>query len=207
MLSRKLFPAFLASTLFLLPTAASADDVNFDEFTSPPVSCCYGSTLTGAVVYPTVTISDGAASGSVMNGSGWNNEQTSGQNLFGTLSGSMNFVFSNPVNNLSFDIINGLFSTDNFLVQLFDSSDTLINSQSHSLTEYTSPGSVSNFSFADSGISRVTISGNSDFAVDTISFNSAVPEPATWAMMLMGFGAMGAAMRRQRKTKTLMQIA
>ncbi len=28
-----------------------------------------------------------------------------------------------------------------------------------------------------------------------------VPEPATWAMMLLGFGGIGAAVRRQRKTK------
>ncbi|MEO7411612.1 MAG: FxDxF family PEP-CTERM protein [Sphingomicrobium sp.] len=29
---------------------------------------------------------------------------------------------------------------------------------------------------------------------------SAVPEPATWAMMLMGFGGIGVAMRRRRRT-------
>nr|WP_074204521.1 PEPxxWA-CTERM sorting domain-containing protein [Parasphingorhabdus marina] len=29
---------------------------------------------------------------------------------------------------------------------------------------------------------------------------SAVPEPATWAFMIFGFGAIGGAMRRQRKT-------
>ena len=29
--------------------------------------------------------------------------------------------------------------------------------------------------------------------------NNAVPEPATWAMMLMGFGAAGFAMRRRRR--------
>ena len=34
-----------------------------------------------------------------------------------------------------------------------------------------------------------------------------VPEPATWAMMLLGFGATGFAMRRGRKTETLPQIA
>lgn len=34
----------------------------------------------------------------------------------------------------------------------------------------------------------------------------AVPEPATWAMMLMGFGVAGAAMRRQRK-QVLAQVA
>ena len=31
---------------------------------------------------------------------------------------------------------------------------------------------------------------------------TAVPEPATWAMMLMGFGAAGFAMRRRRRTTT-----
>ena len=36
---------------------------------------------------------------------------------------------------------------------------------------------------------------------------SAVPEPATWAMMLVGFGAMGAAMRRRRSAATLAQVA
>lgn len=35
---------------------------------------------------------------------------------------------------------------------------------------------------------------------------AAVPEPATWAMMLLGFGGVGMAMRRQRKP-ALMQIA
>ena len=36
---------------------------------------------------------------------------------------------------------------------------------------------------------------------------SAVPEPATWAMMLMGFGAMGVSLRRRRRTQTLLQAA
>ena len=36
---------------------------------------------------------------------------------------------------------------------------------------------------------------------------AAVPEPATWAMMLVGFGAMGVAMRRRRSTATLAQLA
>jgi hypothetical protein len=32
----------------------------------------------------------------------------------------------------------------------------------------------------------------------------AVPEPSTWAMMLLGFGAMGMAMRRRRRSGTRM---
>lgn len=35
----------------------------------------------------------------------------------------------------------------------------------------------------------------------------AVPEPATWAMMLMGFGATGVAMRRRRRKTTIAQFA
>jgi hypothetical protein len=37
----------------------------------------------------------------------------------------------------------------------------------------------------------------------------AVPEPATWGLMLLGFGGMGMALRRSRRrsTRTLMQIA
>jgi hypothetical protein len=34
-----------------------------------------------------------------------------------------------------------------------------------------------------------------------------VPEPATWAMMLLGFGGIGMAMRRSRRSATLMQVA
>ncbi len=36
---------------------------------------------------------------------------------------------------------------------------------------------------------------------------AAVPEPATWAMMLMGFGAMGFALRRSKRTNNILQAA
>ena len=36
----------------------------------------------------------------------------------------------------------------------------------------------------------------------TFTSDGAVPEPATWAMMLVGFGGIGVAMRRKRRTST-----
>lgn len=38
-----------------------------------------------------------------------------------------------------------------------------------------------------------------DFAPDSGTFLASVPEPATWGMMILGFGASGAAVRRRRQ--------
>ena len=39
------------------------------------------------------------------------------------------------------------------------------------------------------------------------SIAGSLPEPSTWALMLLGFGAIGAAMRRTRKSDRLPQLA
>jgi len=43
--------------------------------------------------------------------------------------------------------------------------------------------------------------------VTVSAYVPSVPEPSTWALMLFGFGAIGAAMRRIRKTDRLPQLA
>lgn len=55
------------------------------------------------------------------------------------------------------------------------------------------------FNQSSNGIYRVnTFSpGSSNFVNATSSLVAPVPEPATWAMMLLGFGAIGFAMRRR----------
>jgi hypothetical protein len=40
-----------------------------------------------------------------------------------------------------------------------------------------------------------------------LTFVPLVPEPATWALMLAGFGAIGFAMRRQRKPQPKVRFA
>ncbi|WP_294390116.1 PEPxxWA-CTERM sorting domain-containing protein [uncultured Sphingomonas sp.] len=50
-------------------------------------------------------------------------------------------------------------------------------------------------------VSSVRISADSAFAIDNVVLDeatAAIPEPAAWAMMLAGFGAIGAAMRRRQ---------
>jgi hypothetical protein len=61
-------------------------------------------------------------------------------------------------------------------------------------------GGVAYFGFtSDDAFSQVTISrpGSDLWGIDGISFNGAVPEPASWAMLIIGFGLTGAVMRRR----------
>jgi hypothetical protein len=48
-------------------------------------------------------------------------------------------------------------------------------------------------------------SSQNAFEIDNIAVTT-VPEPGTWAMMLLGFGALGFAIRR-RKSSALTQLA
>ena len=57
-----------------------------------------------------------------------------------------------------------------------------------------------------SPISVFQVKQNSYNLVGTPPPPGSVPEPATWAMMLLGFGGIGMAMRRRRK-KGLLQVA
>jgi hypothetical protein len=52
---------------------------------------------------------------------------------------------------------------------------------------------------------RLTSTSNA-FEIDNLAINSGVPEPATWAMMLLGFVGIGFGLRRQR-TKSQLQVA
>lgn len=60
------------------------------------------------------------------------------------------------------------------------------------------------FTFA---LNDVSISSNSSTQIVSGQIQAAVPEPGTWAMMLIGFGGMGVALRRRRKLSTIAQIA
>jgi hypothetical protein len=192
--------ALLAGALATSVAAGSAraDVVNFDEFTSPPVDCCYGNPVTGPLVYPHVTISAAGDGGNVMNSSGWQNQQTSGDNLFGTLGGFMDFVFNVGVSNLQFDLINGDFDQPTYTLTAYDNHGNVIAQQMPTLDQYTTAGGTDHITFGNSGIWSFHIDGNSDFAIDTMSFNSgAVPEPETWVLMIAGLGLAGAALRRR----------
>ena len=66
--------------------------------------------------------------------------------------------------------------------------------------------------FSASGVSTLTFAatGTSDSLggyLDNVQLSTAVPEPATWAMMLVGFAGIGFQIRRERKRASLRQLA
>ena len=76
---------------------------------------------------------------------------------------------------------------------------------------YTDPGVYARYGTASSsGIGGFSFSGQArgNTSIDNLeAIAGAVPEPSTWAMMLVGFGGVGFAMRRRRNHVTIVQPA
>ena len=63
------------------------------------------------------------------------------------------------------------------------------------------------FTGTDQGVGSVQFASTSNaFEIDNIAI-APVPEPATWAMMILGFGVVGFAMRRRRGVATTVRFA
>jgi hypothetical protein len=195
----------LAGSVACAPLLAKAStaSVDFDEFASPPVSCCYASSgVTGPVSYATVLV-DGGASAAVMNGEGWLQAQTSGANLYGTLEGSISLVFHQASSALSLDVINGTDASD-YTVALYDIHGALLDTGTQSLAGFDNVAGttgVAHFSFADLGVYSAVISGSGDFAIDTVGFDTGlpppVPEPSSGLLTLAAVAFVVVAARRR----------
>lgn len=62
-------------------------------------------------------------------------------------------------------------------------------------------------SFSQSGIYETVFGSPGQLTVTDLGARAAVPEPATWAMMLAGFGMIGFAARRRSAVKTTVKYA
>jgi hypothetical protein len=115
-------------------------------------------------------------------------------NFYAVLGGGFTtYTFAQPVSSFSFDA--GSLDAYNFLTinylggtsQTFDGSGVV--------------GQTFRAIFTADGAERIAgvtfSSDQNSFEIDNIAIGGAVPEPATWAMMIGGFGMVGGAMRRR----------
>lgn len=106
------------------------------------------------------------------------------------------FSFTAPTNSFGF-YSTGVQTTFTsvFKVTQLDGSATIFN------LPITVNGGSSYFGVVDTtGFTSVEIylsSTGDAWGIDDVSYNNAVPEPASWALMIAGFGLVGAAMRRR----------
>jgi PEP-CTERM motif len=103
--------------------------------------------------------------------------------------------FASPIT--AFSLFVGSGQINGLSVRYFDVGNVLLSSQTAILT----PGVYRQLSFAGP-LSYVELAPLTPYWVaDDLSFtlNGGVPEPATWAMMLLGFGMIGGAQRRRAR--------
>lgn len=123
---------------------------------------------------------------------------------------ALSFVYSNPANSSA-------------ILSLYDSADARGNLLARAVLPATPIGQCDRqissgadfcpffeFSLSFNGVARSIFFDAGNVAFDDLTFGSAriggVPEPATWAMMIAGFGLVGAATRHRKKAKLTVSV-
>jgi hypothetical protein len=117
-------------------------------------------------------------------------------------------TFATPVDSVSFNNIGGLSLID-FVA--YGSNGTALGSGSSSsfpTATTVSFGGIKSISFFPTVLAHL---GTNYGGIDNLTFASAqsapgVPEPATWAMMIGGFGMVGGSMRYRRRRRTMLPV-
>jgi hypothetical protein len=109
--------------------------------------------------------------------------------FLGGFSGSVSFTYG-AFSDTTINIFSGLGGSGTLLASVLAPTD--------------SPFAFSPFSISFAGLAHsfVIAGGPAQFGIDDLTVNaSAAPEPASWALMLGGFGAIGGALRSRRKAQ------
>jgi PEP-CTERM motif len=114
----------------------------------------------------------------------------------GVQNGDLQITFGSLVTDAAFDLVTN-FGNSTFNIY---SGATLIDSA----VFLTSTSPVNFYGYTGSSFDRIQIiaPGNNALEVGTVQFSAnAVPEPASWALMIAGFGLVGAAARRRQSVR------
>ncbi|OHB29179.1 MAG: hypothetical protein A2790_17165 [Phenylobacterium sp. RIFCSPHIGHO2_01_FULL_69_31] len=123
----------------------------------------------------------------------------------GLQSAIMSFTFDDPVSALLANFIWSRTQDTMFKLRAYNANGALLESLTFATNDPAYPKGYYGFQRETNDIARFEVEGYYFGVRDLSTFvdpTAAVPEPATWAMMIMGFGAAGAAMRRRRAMLT-----
>lgn len=83
------------------------------------------------------------------------------------------------------------------------------NGETYTFLPVSSGNGMNFYGIASKGITAATLSfaGGDWVLIDNLTYVAAVPESATWALMLVGFGLTGAAMRRRTAPRPVQALA
>lgn len=121
--------------------------------------------------------------------------------MVGYQSAVMSFSFGDPVSAFLAELAMGPIHGSPLALTAYNASGKLLETVSFTTGDFAS--GFYGFQRATNDISRIDVSGYY-FGVRNIetltAVTSAVPEPATWAMMIIGFGGAGVLIRRSRRS-------
>lgn len=173
-------------TTYALDTPISSlDGITFSTYGGPGTA---GTPLIGLLSYPPGGLVNSTTPSTVA----FNNYPTSE---------FLQFSFGSPVSGVSF-LFNNQGGNGASIVTAYNSMGNILEDVG---LGYISPGDVV---LSASGISKLVFDNGSGgtsswvFDVSTITFSGGVPEPSTWAMMGLGFAALGFAGYRARRPRT-----
>lgn len=128
--------------------------------------------------------------------------------LYNMLSGNIFLTGGLAIDYIEFALTSGTAGTINFTITGSDGTTTFLNQligEGNTFFAFNTTGASTITNVMFSAVSPLEITLLKQVRIDTTV--AAVPEPATWVMMLIGFGAMGYSVRRRRKANGLLQVA
>jgi hypothetical protein len=196
-------PCVADAAMTTLPSGHEIDFAPFNTFGVNPVDVAPGVTWSstndndqGGSVY-------GFSHGYSFGANGYSNDVVAGLNdssdYFG-VADSMTFSFSHPVSSVG-AVLNWVPNGAPVTIAVYDASHTLLDSLTLSEGERNlfAPDSYYGFSEKAPDIASFVLTDGYIAAIGGV-YVSPAPEPSTWAMMLTGFGVLGAVIRGARRS-------
>lgn len=204
--------AVAIASLLAPQSALAASVINFEEFPAMNVNGTLPANAYSSLGVTFAGTDDGSTFGGIAAGDpgSWGLLGTNGSTFMGFngSSYSLSMLFATAIGTFSLDAARSGGSSNGIITITGLLNGNIVGSNSVTL------GGINQWSTLSlaGNFDRVDISGAGSgfhpFGIDNVRFDgvqSAVPEPATWATMLLGFGLIGGAMRYRRRPKVVVR--